>query len=216
MAEKTPLDKVLLNVDRIDRVHKYFKSIGSTDEQAATAAAAHADKFKYDGAVLTFNGTPVADADSGVREWFTENGLSFLLPAANATNKNAPTIDPALVESARTNLTSRGALYRLLGSAEAVDAALAGNTGDTPGSISVVEAPVKVPALKDGKTNPWAPDTVDGEGRPAWSLAARRRQTDVVKSLGPAKASEIAKAANSFLGASRPGAVNMTSNRRSA
>lgn len=74
----TPLDKVLANVDRLHRVHDYFESIGSTSEQAATAAKAHAEKFDWNGAVLSFQGKPVADPDNGVREWFTTNKLDFL------------------------------------------------------------------------------------------------------------------------------------------
>lgn len=206
MAEKTPLDKVLLNVDRLDRIVKYAKSIGASDELAEVFATSKASaRLQWDGVALTLDGVNVVD-DAATKEHFTKGPLSPLFSAANVTNKNAPTIDPALVELARTNLTSRGALYRLLGSAEAVDAVLAGNAGDTPGSISVVDDTTKTaPKLKDGKTNPWSAEGWD-------SL----KQQSIVRSLGPAKASEIARSAGSFLGATSPRSKNMTSNRRSA
>ena len=106
------------------------------------------------------------------------------------------------------NWTSIGAIARLLGSREAAEALIADKTGDTPGSISVVDDKTTdktAPKLKDGKTNPWSAEGWD-------SL----KQQSIVRSLGPAKASEIARSAGSFLGATSPRSKNMTSNRRSA
>jgi hypothetical protein len=208
------LDDVLKNIDRMDRTVKLAVSWGATPELAELFAAKYAAQFTWDGIQLTFSGKNAVD-DPDTRKHFTEGALAPLFPAT-VTNNTAPKIDPALLASARSgNWTSIGALARRLGSREAAEAMIA----DTTAAIAVVDdttkAPVKVPALKGG-TNPWTPDTVDAQGQPAWSLAARRRQTDLVKTLGPTKAAEIAKAAGSFLGATSPRSVNMTSNRRSA
>jgi hypothetical protein len=205
---------VMNKLDLHDRTFTLAKSWGATDELAEVFAASQSAKFKWDGVVLTYNGKSAVD-DAETKAHFTEGALKPLFPTA--TNKDAPRISPELLGSAKAgNLTSRGALVRLLGSLEAAEAALA----DQPGTITVGEdktAPVKPAAPKSGN-NPWNPDTIDAAGHPAWSPAARRRQADVVKSLGPVTASEIAKAADppAFLGSTKPGAQNLTSYRRSA
>ncbi len=211
----TPEFNAVMNkMDLHDRTFKLAKSWGATDELAEVFAASQSVKFKWDGVVLTYNGKNAVDAET--KAHFTEGALKPLFPTA-ATNKDAPKILPELLASAKAgNLTSRGAMLRLLGSLDAVDAALA----DTTATIAVVDdtATGKTTVKAPGATNPWTPDCTDAAGRPAWSAAARRRQSDVVKSLGPAKAAEIAKSAQppAFLGSPRPGAINLTSNRRSA
>ena len=138
------LDKVLNNVDRINRVHSYFVSLGSTDEQAATAAKAFAEKFVYDGAVLSFQGKPVIDARDDVIAHFRENKLDFLLPAPNADN--VPDVDADTLASARAgNLTAYARIARDHGKATA-DKLIAAKPGDEK-------------SKEDASTNPWrAPD----------------------------------------------------------
>jgi hypothetical protein len=205
-----PLDEVLAAHDRVDRVHKFWKSLGATDEQAATTAAAHADKFTWNGATLEFQGKPVADPDSGVREWFTNNHLDFLLPPKSA-NADKPEVDSALLASAKSgNKTAEGQLFRALhgdkpksaiaDTQAALDALLAEGATVTPSTEAVAEKP-----KPNGSTNPWSAASWDP-----------RRQISAVKGLGVAKASELAKAADpsSFIGATKPGSVNLTSYRR--
>jgi hypothetical protein len=209
-------DAMMNKMDLHDRMFKLARTWNATDELAEIFAASQVAKgqFKWDGVVLTYNGKNAVD-DLETKKHFTEGALSPIFPKA-ATDKDAPKIPPELLESARAgNYTSKGALVRLLGSLEAAEAALADKS-----NITVVDdktTPVKLAAPKNGN-NPWNPDTIDGVGRPAWSPAARRRQADVVRNLGPAKAGEIAKAANppAFLGSTKPGAQNLTSFRRSA
>jgi hypothetical protein len=189
------LDKVLAAHDRIDRVHKFFKSIGSTDEQAATAAAAHADKFVWNGATLEFQGKCVADPDNGVREWFTANKLDFLLPPKSA-NADKPDVDPQLLASARAgNITAKGRLVRQLGSLAAVDAVLAdkSNTGadDTPRDEKGRFVGATPQEKEAAANNPWGPN---------WNVT---RQGQVVRSLGIEAAQRIAKAAGSHVGATK-------------
>jgi hypothetical protein len=190
------LDKVLAAHDRIDRVHKFFKSIGSTDEQAATAAAAHADKFVWNGATLEFQGKCVADPDNGVREWFTANKLDFLLPPKPA-NADKPDVDPQLLASARAgNITAKGRLVRQLGSLAAVDAVLADKSITGADDAARDEKGRFVGATPQEKeaaaNNPWGPN---------WSVT---RQGQIVRSLGIEAAQRIAKAANSRIGATKP------------
>lgn len=56
---------------------------------------------------------------------------------------------------------------------------------------------------KERSTNPWSAES--------WSTA---KQFSIIRSLGAAKAAELAKAAGSFLGATSPRSKNMTSFRR--
>src|SRR5580704_9856700 len=193
------LDKVLAAHDRIDRVHKFFKSIGSTDEQAATAAAAHADKFVWNGATLEFQGRCVADPDNGVSEWFTANKLDFLLPPKSA-NADKPDVDPQLLASARAgNITAKGRLVRQLGSLAAVDAVLADKSNTGADDTARDEKGRFVGATPQEKeaaaSNPWGPN---------WSVT---RQGQIVRSLGIEAAQRIAKAAGSHIGATKPGKV---------
>jgi len=190
------LDKVLAAHDRIDRVHKYFKSIGSTDEQAATAAAAHADKFVWNGATLEFQGKCVADPDNGVREWFTANKLDFLLPP-KSENADKPKVDPQLLASARAgNITAKGRLVRQLGSLAAADAVLAdkANTGtdDTPRDEKGRFVGATPQEKEAAANNPWGSN---------WNVT---RQGQIVRSLGIEAAQRIANAAGSYVGATKP------------
>lgn len=126
--------------------------------------------------------------------------------------------------------TARGAIIRLLdGDMEKADALAKEyglqNFGDyrlkgnAPTSSAKIDPPEdkKIDPPEDKKdddgpkgTNPWVADTVDAQGRPDWSIAARRRQSEVVRALGKEAAARLAANANSFLGAPRPGAVRLT------
>jgi len=59
-------------------------------------------------------------------------------------------------------------------------------------------------------SNPWTSDCVDHLGRPAWSVEQRKLQTQKVKEMGYEFATRLAKSAGSFVGASKPGAVDLT------
>ena len=101
-------EKVLRNVERIQLVEKFAESMGCSNAQASTIAKAYAEQFTFDGAVLSFNGTPVTQDKDAVIAHFKDNGLDFLLPKAGETEQ--PDIDPALLASARNgNQTARTA-----------------------------------------------------------------------------------------------------------
>ncbi len=144
----TPEFNAVMNkMDLHDRTFKLAKSWGATDELAEVFAASQSAKFKWDGVVLTYNGKNAAD-DAETKAHFTEGALKPLFPTA-ATNKDAPKVPPELLESAKAgNLTSRGALVRLLGSLEAAEAALT----EKPGNISVVDGKTTTGKTPVGKT----------------------------------------------------------------
>jgi len=171
------LDKELNRIARLDLVKSYFRSIGSTDEQAATAAAAHAEKFTYDGTHLSFQGKPVSDPDNGVREWFTANNLSFLLPPKKEAD--LPAVDPELLEKARTNKTTYSQLARDHGKAN-IDTLLATKKSDDGES-------------KDDSKNPWRSANFRTD------KAAQARAAGIIKSLGTSVAVSLAKAAGKTL-----------------
>lgn len=86
------LDKVLNNVDRLDRTVKLAISWGATPELAEVFAAKYAAQFEWNGVNLLFGGK-VATDDVATKKHFTEGALKPLFPASE-TNKDAPTIPP--------------------------------------------------------------------------------------------------------------------------
>jgi len=180
------LDKELNRIARLDLVKGYFKSIGSTDEQAATAAAAHAEKFVYDGTHLSFQGKPVSAPDNGIREWFTANNLDFLFP--KAITSDAPAVNPALLELARgKNMTAYSRLVREHGKA-VIDTLLATETPDSTENKNDGNG-----HDKDRATNPFS--------REGWSL---QKQGALIRAIGVEKTAAIARSVGARIGQTRP------------
>jgi hypothetical protein len=192
------LDKVLNAADRIDRVHKYFVSLGSTEEQAATAAKAFAEKFTYDGAVLSFQGKPVIDARDDVIAHFKANKLDFLLPPPK-TEAEQHNVDPALLAEARAgSFTAKGKLFRALHGNKprsAVAATEAELNALITGKAATADDATKKKTDKpnDHKTNPFHKSN--------WNLTAQAR---LLRAVGPEKCAAIANAVGSKIGATRP------------
>ncbi len=205
------LDDELARIDLASRATHLFRSLGCADEQAADAYAALAPKFTFDDGVLSFMGKP-ADADT-MRAYLKESNRGYFLPADSTNNKlnntadvKAPKMDAALVASAKAgNLTAKGQLVKAHGLA-AVDAVLAGTAGDhksdadrraraaLTGRDDTGQFTGPSPAEREaGKNNPWA------EGQ--WNAT---RQSQIVKALGMEAAQRIAKAASSYVGATKP------------
>ena len=181
MPEKT-VDEIVRDLERDNLTHRYFMSLGSTDEQAAAASAyaAKAKLFKFDGAVLSFNEKPVNDPECGVVEYLKTNKLDFLLPPPKAKDADAPDIDPKLVEAARTNLTAKGRLYKEVGPAMA-ETLLAAKPADKAADKPAPKGP-----------NPWRA----GE----WNVTAQGRIVKANREL----AAKLATSANSYIGATKP------------
>jgi hypothetical protein len=170
------LDKELLRIARLDRVAKYAKSIGATDEVAEMFAESQAKNFQWDGVNLTFGGANVVD-DEKTKEHFTNGKFARLFTA----KADKPAVDPALVESARTNLTAKGVLVRKVGSLAAADALLAVKPDDSTMDDATKE--------NKGK-NPW-------KSGPGFNVTEQGR----IFRANPKLAASLAKAAGKTIGA---------------
>jgi hypothetical protein len=218
--DKSELDKVLAALDLHTKVYSYFESLGANNRQAETGARCAKDLFIWDGVRLKFKETDsVAVDDPQVAKIIGER-YDFLLPPKKTLSEVAATIDPLLVEKAAGgNLTARGEVLKIIADGakptpehiaemnrlvEAEKSNRAATLHDKEISEIVSNAHANRSANSgNGKNNPWSADS--------WSPA---RQVSIVKSLGLAKASELAAAANSFVGATHPGSKNLTSYRR--
>jgi hypothetical protein len=222
MSDKSELDEVLAALDLHTKVYSYFESLGANNRQAETGARCAKDLFTWDGVRLKFKETDsIAVDDPKVAKIIGER-YDFLLPPKKTLSEVAATIDPLLVEKAAGgNLTARGEVLKIIADGakptpehiaemnRLVDEAKS-KRSSTSHDKEIAELVSNAHASRttnggsgDGKNNPWSADN--------WSIP---RQLSIVKSLGVAKASELAASANSFIGATKPGSVNLTSYRR--
>ena len=215
MAEGKLLDEILAAHDLHDRVYKLAQSWGASEELAEVFATSQKQKFQWDGVRLSFNGVNAVD-NADTKSHFTEGALKPLFPAVQIVRKPVDTSSEERQAFERGSVQARGELVRKLGEAAADARAQAWGLDRITDFKSKAVRPtaenseVEKPAAteeqqKPVSTNPWSKE--------AWDT---RRQFSVIRAMGPQKASELAHAAGSFLGATRPDSVNMTSTRRSA
>jgi len=182
--------QVMLNLTRATLVEKFALSIGCNEQQAVTMAKAYSDRFKYDGAVLSFNDVPVVDAADAFKAHLANQGLDFLLPAKKpilddiAANLNAADVKLA----ASGNVTAKGRLFRALhGDGEMLDRVL------EKAKATGTDKPVLDAKDKDkGKVNPWSAQH--------WNLTAQGR----IAKVDMAAAERMASAAGVHVGATHP------------
>jgi len=181
------LDKVLLKADRIQRVYELLRSYGADEQQAHVGSTALAEKFTWTGSVLTFNVTgKLAVDDPACREYIAKD-YAFLLPPPKAAD--APNVDPELLALAKAgNMTARSKIFVAVGRDGAkLDALMTETKPDVPNT------PDK-PAPKQHKgINPWSQEH--------WNISA---QGKLIREIGLAAATGIAKSADSYVGATRP------------
>jgi hypothetical protein len=183
------LDATLLKVAKVRLVGEYLEALGSSPEQAATAAKGYADQFAFSGAVLSFKGelagTPAMEAK--VRGWFSEHKLDFLIGTKSDAGGDV-SADAVLVQQARAgNLTARGKLFVQLGRDQSkLDAVLSRPAFNAP------DAPVDEAAKENGGKNPWAAHS--------WNLTEQSR----IYRANPKLAASLAAAQKSRIGAARP------------
>ena len=184
------VDTAVLKIAKVRLVADYLEALGSTREQAETAAKAHADQFAYSGAVLTFKGAVAgtADMETKVRGWFSENKLDFLIgtPSNNSADARA---DAVLVERARGgNKTAQGQLFRKLGNDQAkYDSVMKRKPFNAPD-----DEPLDEPTKENGGTNPWSAQ--------GWNVTAQGR----ILRANPKLAASLAKSANATIGQTKP------------
>jgi len=192
------LDKELNRLARIDRVHKLFiDKFGSSFEQAETAAKDYHDKFSWNGVNLEFRGKLASDDDSGVREYFESKHLGFLFSDRKKGTKS-PDVDRDLLDAARNgNMTAKSKLFVQIGrDQKRLDLLLADKPSAEADDKTKDEPAGQATAQKlKGRTNPW------GSGPGEWNVTA---QAKLVRELGLQAAASIAKAAGSFVGATKP------------
>ena len=182
------VDKALSAIDHRQRTLDFAQSLGCTYEQAKVFADSQRDKFKWNGAVLSWGatGAPAADKVEKIKAHMRENGLSFLLPPADPI-KDQINADPALLQSAVDgNLTAKGKLLRdtFKGDLPALERALAAkreNRAANKGNGA------------DHANNPWSAK--------GWNVT---RQGQLTRAAGEKKAAEMAAAVGCKLGATRP------------
>ena len=192
------LDKELNRLTRIDRVHKLFvDKFGSSFEQAETAAKGYHDKFSWNGVNLEFRGKLASDDDSGVREYFESKHLGFLF-SDRVKGGKLPEVDRDLLDAARNgNMTDKSKHFLSIGKHQKRLDLLLADKPSTDADTKTKDEPGQAPEQKlKGGSNPW--------GATSWNATA---QSKLVRELGLSAASSIAKAAGSFVGATKPAKV---------
>ncbi|HVA17440.1 MAG TPA: hypothetical protein VMV59_06970 [Candidatus Dormibacteraeota bacterium] len=188
-------DGVLMKLDTAQKIREYAEGLGCNEKQADVFVSSLGKFFEWTGARLLFKG------QGGVKTWamdptvaaFFKDEYSFLLPAPKAApaefEGKSVEIDPAVVASALAgNITAKGKVARAFGDdVEATNLFLKAESKKRDGTVAA-DDPHK------GKTenNPWSALN--------WNVT---RQGSVAKA-DFALAQRLAKAANSFIGATHP------------
>ena len=138
-----------------------------------------------------------AELDGRLAEWkATPNHHFFIGTAADLDAEAVAAFGP------ERTLKAQGEFVREHGEAKATEIAalfgtkLGGKPGKTPETFKPKKKKPDDPGLPKGTTNPWAAEY--------WSVT---RQGQIAKALGVEKAAQIARAAGSHVGATRPAKV---------
>jgi hypothetical protein len=191
-------DETVRRLTEQNKIAEFAMSILKMDERRAEVfRKACADRFVWDG-TLKFHGTHGdVPADDEQCTGFFQREYDFLVPAKEKEGEHGE-LDANDITLARAgNVTARGRLFRELHgdkprtaegeTAAALDKLLAGETKVTvPGDKKITT---------HSGTNPW------GSGPGEWNIT---KQGALIKALGEEKAAGIAKAAGSYIGATKP------------
>jgi hypothetical protein len=187
------LDVALNKLDVRYRTEDFLKRIGASDE-AASLLATHPDtvaKFKWNGVVLSFNGSdlPAID-DEAAKTHFLGGPFARLFTTADSGDKpggdDSAQIDPAILARARAgNKTAYGQLWRHFnGDVKRLNAVLTPE-GDGHDNFSNGHDPTSTKnpfsKLRDPRTGKIDP-------------AIEKQVASMVRSLGTKKTAEIAAA----------------------
>jgi len=172
--------------DLVTGIREAFKEFGSNDAQVADAAAVMLEKCALVGGVATLVETGAALTDPKSKEIIAKQKPHLLPPIYERSLADRAFVD--------RNITARGELVRQVGAAEA------GRIAERYGLRSISDTRVGVApdasekkAVADNQpNNPWS--------RAGWNVT---KQGALIRSIGVEKASAIARAANSRIGATR-------------
>jgi hypothetical protein len=190
----TEMDAALAKIDHHQRTLEFAQALGCSYPQAQAFTALHKDKFKWNGAVLSWGATgrPAADEVETVKKFMVENDYKFLLPDADPLKDTTIKADPAMIQSALDgNITAKGKLLRdtFHGDMAALETALTARRE-------------KAAANKAGRTEK---DVAEHRNNPfsaaGWNVS---RQGQLVKAMGEKKAADIAAAVGCTLGSTKP------------
>jgi hypothetical protein len=190
------LDAVLAKADQRLAIQQWFQSQGASTEQATVAANSQFEKFAWNGTLL-FDGEPVNASDKA--EKFFRKNVPFLMGEPPEAVDRA-VIDPALLEKAfvRHSPDARAEVLRRVGRDEVKLDKLAQDYGLRDAKDYRKGVGTR-PNTDTGDTtkskNPWSAES--------WSI---QKQNELVRKIGFRAASEIAASADSFVGATKPGA----------
>lgn len=184
------VNTAVLKIAKLRLVADYLEALGSTREQAETAASAHADQFAYSGAVLTFKGEVAGTPgmETAVRGWFNEKKLDFLIGTKSNAGGDAGA-DAVLVERARSgNKTAQGQLFLKLDKDQSkYDAVMKRKPFNAPD-----DEPLDEPTKENGGKNPWS--------AAGWNVTEQGR----ILRAQPKLAASLAASAKSRIGATHP------------
>ena len=200
MTTKEHNDEVVRKLTERNKIAEFaMQTLGCDERRADAFVKTCGDFFTWDGTLHFKGASGQVAADDPQCTGFFQREYDFLIPA-QAAGADHGALDPDLLTKARAraDVTAKSLLFRELHGSKtrneegatlaALDKLLA-DTSDKPGE--------KKPADKSAAThtgsNPWA--------AASWNLTD---QGKLVKALGEVKAAQIAKAAGSHIGATRP------------
>lgn len=175
----------------------------SSDAQREDAAIVLRDQCEITDDVLILKPTRAPFDAPESRKWMEQNRPHLLPPRFERSLADRSFLDG--------NITARGQLVREVGSAEADKIAQSyglKNVGDTRrGARPEGASSDDKPKSGDSARNPWSNDPrwLDARGR--YNARAMGEQSRITKVMGLDKASALARAAGSFVGATKPRAA---------
>lgn len=197
MTVKDHNDEVVRKLTERNKIAEFAMTTLGCDERRADAfVKTCGDFFVWDGTLHFKGASGNVAADDPSCTGFFQREYDFLIPAKAAGVEHGE-LDADLIEQAKAgNQTARGKLWRELHgdrprTAEAETTAALDKLlkGETPAAKKATDKP----GPTHTGSNPWSAD--------AWNITA---QGKLVKAIGEVKAAQIAKAAGSHIGATRP------------
>lgn len=188
-------DEKLLALEKLDRVYDYFSGLGLDEATAMLLAKAEQDLFNWNSVRLTYGKNKVAALDASVAEHYklTLPAL-FKAPEQKAADQIVGDVPADILAAALDgSMTAKSQVYLALKLDPKSQDGRAQLESYLDTKRLAHEAAIKKPEAKLSGVNPWSAEH--------WNIT---KQGAILKGLGPEKAASIARAAKSFIGATRP------------